>query len=43
MQNTDVILHCRHDISSTGAEGPMSDLGRWPVIWKCDECGALHL
>lgn len=37
-----VILHCNHNTSSTGAEGPITLLGRFPIIWKCDDCGAVH-
>ena len=37
---TDLILYCAHDLSLTGAEGPIRDLGRWPVLWTCDTCGA---
>lgn len=33
-----VILWCGHD-SHTGAEGPVRDLGRSPVLWTCDGCG----
>lgn len=36
-----LILHCDHD-SSSGAEGPIRDLGRFPVIWRCDDCGKVH-
>lgn len=38
---SDLIRYCAHDHSLTGAEGPVRDLGRWPVLWTCDECGAL--
>ena len=31
---------CSHN-SLTGDEGPISDLGRWPIRWRCDECGAV--
>jgi hypothetical protein len=40
---TDVMLYCAHDGSWTGAEGPIRDLGRWPVLWQCDECGVLRV
>ncbi len=30
---------CPHD-SLSGAEGPVSELGRMPERWRCDECGA---
>jgi hypothetical protein len=33
---------CEHD-SETGDEGPMSELGRWPVRWKCDGCGRIRV
>lgn len=39
----DVILHCAHDLSLTGAEGPIAELGRWPILWNCDTCGATLL
>ena len=32
--------NCPH-LSISGDEGPMSELGRWPVRWKCDSCGAV--
>lgn len=32
---------CDHD-SCTGDEGPISELGRWPVRWRCDGCGAIQ-
>ncbi|MGX9346376.1 hypothetical protein [Microbacterium sp. KNMS] len=38
-----VIEYCAHDGSLTGAEGPVRDLGRWPVLWTCDLCGATLL
>jgi hypothetical protein len=28
--------------SWSGAEGPIDELGRWPVLWSCDGCGSLH-
>lgn len=31
--------NCPHD-SLTGDEGPVSELGRMPRRWRCDECGA---
>jgi rubredoxin len=30
---------CPHD-SLSGDEGPVAELGRMPVHWRCDECGA---
>ncbi|MDF2554149.1 MAG: hypothetical protein K0R60_44 [Microbacterium sp.] len=41
--SADVILYCGHDWSLTGAEGPVVDLGRWPILWTCDVCGATVL
>lgn len=35
-------LYCDHP-SETGAEGPIRDLGRWPVLWKCDTCGTVRV
>lgn len=35
-----VIFGCPHD-SQTGAEGPVASLGRMPLLWVCDMCGAL--
>jgi hypothetical protein len=29
---------CPH-ISLSGDEGPISELGRTPKRWRCDECG----
>lgn len=29
-------------ISFSGDEGPIVDLGRMPVRWRCDECGQLE-
>lgn len=31
---------CPHD-SLSGDEGPVRDLGRMPVRWRCDECDAV--
>jgi rubrerythrin len=31
---------CRHD-SLSGDEGPVRELGRMPVRWRCDECDAI--
>lgn len=31
---------CTHP-SLTGDEGPIAELGRYPVRWKCDTCGAI--
>ena len=36
--STDVMIRCEH-VSLSGAEGPVIDLGRWPVLWSCDSCG----
>lgn len=30
---------CTH-VSLSGDEGPVLELGRWPVLWRCDSCGA---
>ncbi|MCK8465862.1 hypothetical protein M0722_01525 [Microbacterium sp. KSW4-16] len=38
--STEVIVYCAHDWSLTGAEGPVRLLGRHPVLWSCDICGA---
>lgn len=38
-----VAVYCAHDMSLTGAEGPVRDLGRWPILWSCDWCGATLL
>lgn len=35
---TEIVLYCDHP-SGIGAEGPISELGRWPVLWRCDGCG----
>lgn len=32
---------CPHD-SFSGDEGPLVDLGRWPVRWRCDGCGHIR-
>lgn len=37
---TAMIEHCAHELSLTGAEGPVRLLGRWPILWTCDTCGA---
>jgi len=42
MTRTDLIERCVHP-SSIGAEGPVADLGRMPILWLCCACGALHL
>lgn len=34
--------HCPHE-NWTGIEGPMQDLGRWPVVWQCDGCGWIEV
>lgn len=40
----DLVEFCDHGVSLTGAEGPVRALGRMPVLWTCDGCGALlHL
>lgn len=31
---------CAHD-SLSGDEGPVRELGRMPVRWRCDECNAV--
>jgi hypothetical protein len=31
---------CQHE-SATGAEGPVRDMGRMPIRWKCDGCGVV--
>jgi hypothetical protein len=31
---------CPHD-SLSGNEGPVRELGRMPVRWRCDACGAI--
>ena len=36
---TAVVEYCAHE-TLTGAEGPLDVLGRWPVLWSCDWCGA---
>lgn len=35
-------LECSH-LSRTGGEGPIRDLGRWPVVWVCDGCGHIEV
>lgn len=30
-------------LSWSGAEGPIAELGRWPVLWTCDSCGRLEV
>lgn len=40
--STDIILHCEHG-SWTGAEGPVAELGRMPILWACDQCGELEV
>lgn len=37
-----VVLWCPH-LSWSGAEGPVAELGRWPVLWSCDGCGRLEV
>lgn len=32
-----------HMMSASGAEGPIATLGRFPVIWRCDNCGGLEV
>lgn len=43
MAEAAIIAYCAHDLSLTGAEGPIADLGRWPILWSCDGCGATVL
>lgn len=31
---------CDH-VSAVGGEGPIADLGRWPILWECLGCGHL--
>jgi hypothetical protein len=31
---------CPHD-SLSGDEGPVAELGRMPVRWRCDECDTI--
>lgn len=33
-------MTCQHD-SLSGNEGPIAELGRMPVRWKCDNCGTI--
>lgn len=40
---TAIIEYCAHDLSLSGAEGPIAVLGRWPILWTCDGCGATVL
>lgn len=35
-------LRCAHE-SWSGAEGPIVELGRWPILWICDGCGVLEV
>lgn len=35
----EVAVLCEH-VSMSGAEGPVLTLGRWPILWSCDSCGA---
>lgn len=37
----DCDCHCQHE-SWTGDEGPIAELGRCPVRWKCDGCGVMR-
>jgi len=32
--------HCEHT-SLSGDEGPVTELGRMPKRWRCDECGTI--
>lgn len=32
---------CPHD-SYSGDEGPVSELGRMPTRWRCDQCGLVN-
>ncbi len=32
---------CEH-LSWSGDEGPIAELGRMPLRWKCDECGLVE-
>jgi len=38
VQRPDVCDHA----AWSGGEGPIVDLGRWPVLWKCDGCGLVE-
>lgn len=40
--STDAMVRCEHT-SMSGAESPVIDLGRWPVLWSCDSCGVTIL
>ncbi|QGZ16961.1 hypothetical protein SEA_LITTLETOKYO_69 [Arthrobacter phage LittleTokyo] len=37
-KSKELVLWCGH-LSWSGAEGPVVELGRWPVLWECDSCG----
>ena len=38
----ELALHCDH-ASWSGAELPILEMGRWPVLWTCDACGRLEV
>ncbi|MGX5770814.1 hypothetical protein ACWKWN_08690 [Microbacterium trichothecenolyticum] len=42
-EHSALIEFCAHDWSLTGAEGPVVELGRMPILWTCDVCGATVL
>lgn len=35
-------LPCEHYLASTGDEGPVAELGRMPIRWRCDVCNRRH-
>lgn len=43
MMTKALVLYCGHDLSLTGAEGPVRLLGRMPILWECDGCGMILL
>ena len=41
-QSKELVLWCPHS-SYSGAEGPVLEMGRMPVLWTCDSCGHLEV
>ncbi|MFJ4168369.1 hypothetical protein ACIPY3_02550 [Paenarthrobacter sp. NPDC089714] len=41
-QSKELVPWCPH-VSYSGAERPVEEMGRMPVLWSCDSCGHLEV
>jgi hypothetical protein len=38
----ELMVICPHT-SWSGAERPIAEMGRWPILWQCDQCSKVAL